>query len=878
MKNVKSLTGSNACKKKIGSAIGRLNAGISPAKKLKGEARNAIIDVVSEGGFSTVSLKKSINKLIDEAYSEAEGLHPIQVTLEREKELAKKLAIRGAESIPGSSNPNPYERGGKVTVDIFGEKMTTRVDLFQVTPTKVTAVLIETGKPVIKERGRTAETSVKRSPIIYALLEAAKNKGIAAGMKDFHADAHILYLRSTQDKGAELNPSDFLNRENYPGWGLDVRGGQFSPADVEAYEESYEEARAGREYKKSDCEFCELKNHCNFAPLPPVSPFEKNDSPISAMSFTPAQKEAITFGNGVARVIAGAGSGKTTVTCVRVAELVSGGTDPSSILFIAFTNASVKATKEKLAKVFEAYGFDTEEAEKVNVFTFNSFGGKILEEHYKKSVNGFTAPPQVIDEVQKVDILISALNLMSNPSLDGFDTSNPFLNFGKNKGLIPKLLEILENFWEYDFTSYSEEEKNAIANIYSIYRNAMAKANLVTYDDQIALAGSVLADNPELVDGYGLEHIIVDEFQDTSDLDLSLLTELINSSCFKSLMVVGDDMQSVYGFRGAKPEIFMELPSKIGMNVRDIYLTDNFRSTDTICHKADRIGEQITKKLPKKLVAHKKGNTDDILYFTPRMDYKGVLYPNETGLSAAIIADRLARGTKPSDIAFIARKRSEVLAVQKELSAFNIPTKTDLSVNAVDNSRVKAAIGLAKYLLSLITEGTDGSEIGVYDYLDAIYGGELDPTHKNIDLVKRNIATLKDMFNKAEEEEKRGIFLNLCNNLDNTDVVYGKFLESLENYRKARIGTLLGYVVKLQTYNVKLEVRADSSMEAVTLLTAHSSKGLEFGTVVVSLSESFEKQEGESEDDRWRLIYVACTRAKEKLILASKHSEFYRTL
>ena len=705
------------------------------------------------------------------------------------------------------------------------------------------------------------------------------------GLSDFNAEALVVYLRSNDDKKGVFIPSlredKELIRVHIP-----VTNGLFSESSIKPYVEAMEEAKEGRENKAADCEFCELKNHCKFTPSPIPAKAELEETPISAMRYTPAQKEAIGFYEGCSRVIAGAGSGKTTTTCVRVAELVAAGTKPEAILFIAFTNAAVKATREKLSKVFEAYGFEPEEADKVKVFTFNSFGQKILEEHYSLcNKQTFTAPPKVADDVQKVDILISTLNIWGF-DFEALDVSNPFMNYGSTKGFIHYLLDYVEELDDEEFTyMLPNGDKDKLKKIANSFYEAMSRANHITYKEQISYSSDILLYNPELIDEYGIEHIIVDEFQDTSKDDMQLLTHIINSLNFKSLMVVGDDMQAIYGFRGATPDNFLKLPGFIGMPVTDIYFTDNFRSTEEICLYADKVGNQIKTKLPKKLVSHKRGG--EAIRFMDEDKMKEI-----TGSSEQAIVDEIEalinKGKKPSDIAFIGRTKREVLNMQKVLTERNIPTQTDLSINCLESSKVKAVIGLAGYLISLLTEGVDSSEVAVYDFIDAIEGGTFEPTFENIEKVKREAATLNDMFEKAEDKEKVEIFFNLCNALNDGDVVYGKFLESLENYRKATIGTLLGFCCKLNTYNISLEVRVEATQEAVTLLTAHSSKGLEYDTVIVSLT-NFDNDKytvtplqpfGSDAlmDDIYRLIYVAVTRAKEKLIICSKGVSKYKYL
>lgn len=853
MKNITELVGRGACAVMKDSEIGRLQNSISPTKKIKGEAlRGAVVEaLLAEAKNSSVAIVPMIEDVVNNAYEGNEALFPLQCGMEKEKENVKLLALRGAKALKDTYLK--FEKGGREEVMILDESYVTRVDLYGIdeSKNKITAIRVETGKPVIKNSGRTPDTSVKKNPVVYSLLRAALKKGISRGMAEVTAEAMVLYLRSADDKRGVIVPS--LGKKEIATAQLSAVAGTFNIDSEKPYLETVEEMLKGKACKGTDCDFCPQKKHCNYVPSPVTSKQEVEDTPISSMQFTKAQKEAISFYQGCARVIAGAGSGKTTTTCVRVAELVQAGEDPSSILFIAFTNASVKATKDKLRKVFDAYGFDKEDADAVKVYTFNSFGAKLLEDNYRHldSVS-FTDKPKVLDEVAKYDILLSTMNLLGIEFKE-LDSTNPFLRLGETKGLLPTLSEIFDDFSEYDRLRFCEEDAESIETLYDAYRKALERANLVTFRDQIELSRQLLETNPGLIENYGIAHIIVDEFQDTSEDDMSLLSEIANSKHFVSLMVVGDDMQCIYSFRGSKVENFLELGKKLGMPVTDIYFTDNFRSTDKICNYADKVGNKISFKLPKKLVAHKTASEGIECLMGKEFDAEAI---------ATKIAECIKNGKSFKDIAFIGRNRREVMEVQKCLTMANIPSQTDLSINCLENSRVQAVIGLAGYLLSLI-EGDEPDEVAVYDFMDAIYEGVLSPTLENINKVKGNIETLKNLFENSNDEERGLLFKNIINNLRNGDEVYDVFLNSLDTSKS--IGQLLKHIVKLEKYNITLEARVMTSQDAVTLLTAHSSKGLEFDTVIVSLS-NFGKR-GEDWDDVLRLSYVAVTRAKEKLII-----------
>lgn len=864
-KNVKSLIGVSACRNIMNAE------GIQDCKKMIPEiailrsraTRNAIREMVE----SRKTEEATARDLIEETYQIASGhtLFSMPATYEAEKESCTALAIRAAKAI--LSMDGRIEEGDTVIVDIFNEEMEVCVDFYLIEKNKITALAIENGKPVIKKTGRTNTTALNRNLFVYALLKAAEKRGQELGLTQI--SAKILYLKSEKDKSGKRCSS--LTKSDIPELTVPI-----TKMVTSGYDASYKEAKAGHNCSKSECGKCILINHCSYEKTPKGIPAEVKKSGIASMVFTPAQKKVISHHKGVARVIAGAGAGKTTVTVVNVAEMIGSGENPEGICFISYTNASVEATKEKLQEILKDYGFE-EDAEKVKVTTFNGLGQEILEKY--KTELGFTHSPQVADKVAVFDLITNLLNT-TGIVVEDENNQHPYLNISRSaRGVVPALADFFSTLKTAGVSEKDDAQKiltevygemtstkhDQIWVLYGLFKEAMIKANLIDYTDQETFVFDLLEKHPTLFEDYGFEHIIVDEFQDSSKTQMTMVAEMTNTTTFKSLMVVGDDLQSIFGFRGAKVENIINLPQILGLSVKDIYLTDNYRSSDEIVTLSNLIAKNVGNKLPKYLVSKMGGsNPVRICSFEKNKD--------ELEWIAEHIAQMVQDGTPKDSIAYIARTKAEVTKMQSLLTEKGIPAVPDTPVKVLDNSRVKAVVGLAAYFKEQI------STISIYNFMDALYEGTFEPTAENQSVINRNVKVMTDLWLTANDKEKRTLFFNLVDNLNRSnDSVYNAFVEILEKYRNSHISKTLSYIVKLDTYDAGLEARIKGNFDAVNIVTTHSAKGMEWENVFFSISK-FDKPMSsysqEEMDEEWRLIFVGATRAKTNLVISSVQAFF----
>lgn len=296
----------------------------------------------------------------------------------------------------------------------------------------------------------------------------------------------------------------------------------------------------------NNCRVCPYINVCNYTKPKDIKLdlIKKITKASDDFSLTDSQRKAVIFEKGIARINAGAGSGKTTTIALRVANLILSGYKPEDILLITFTNKGAAEMKEKTAYWLKKEGVEINK-DRLNITTFNSWGNEIIMENYKEL--GFTAPPVLIEKVQKYDMIFELLK--KYPKLKGFDYKNPVMDYRYSRGVVTKLSNIFDYIKAYHATEdmltgkVVETEIAKIFAMYDEYNKMLKEKNMIEYQDQLNLILDLTENNSPIMNKYNYKHIIIDEFQDTDSVQLDLIIFLTNQSNFESLMVVGDDCQ-----------------------------------------------------------------------------------------------------------------------------------------------------------------------------------------------------------------------------------------------------------------------------------------------------------------------------------------------
>ena len=283
------------------------------------------------------------------------------------------------------------------------------------------------------------------------------------------------------------------------------------------------------------------------------------------------QKEAVEFMDGPCLVLAGAGSGKTKVLTERIVNLINNGVSPYNILAITFTN---KAAREMRSRVENS---TREEADKIFIGTFHSFGLKVLREN--ASVLGYSNNVTILDR-DDVNTLIKRFMKELNLDSDMYPVKSILnkISFAKNEGLSP---EEYEKFAKAPLDS-------AACKIYKMYLSALKRSNSVDFDDLLIMPLEIFKKDKSVLEKYQehYKYILVDEYQDTNMVQYDLCKIL--SSKYRNLFVVGDMDQSIYSFRFANYMNVLNF-EKDNKDAKTIVLDENYRSTNNILNAANSV-------------------------------------------------------------------------------------------------------------------------------------------------------------------------------------------------------------------------------------------------------------------------------------------------
>lgn len=709
------------------------------------------------------------------------------------------------------------------------------------------AILFKDSSPEYSPRGRTPTTRPNGSPELLMIQRCgeAEVKRLKLAQKPVYGS--IYYLKSRQDTALLMAPV-FEDRT-----ADNICSHCFIPGEMVEVEKNYQEISpdVSKTCEKKDCADCLYQDLCHLE-FEKRHLMEQEEVPLKTVdeiTLTDAQQAFISFTSGECRVNAVSGSGKTTIVTLRTLGLLESGVDPESILMVTFSEKA-KAEMAIRLKSFAQGSFLKDlnlEVEKVNVETFNSWGQHMLDQHF--SLLGFTQPPTLVDEVVKRDIIIGLLAQHRKLPLD---YRNPFMSTYAASGAVVKRSHWIDAMkaahveTDVDVMKAIGREAVPIAKelltIYQEYNAKLLSINSIDYEDQLRLLLK-LADFG-IFETLPYKHIVVDEFQDSNPNQIDIIVELKRrNKGVESLVVVGDELQAIYGFRNATPDNLVQF-SKYFPNMVDLDMTANFRSQQPIIHLANKIIRE-TAKLGKVIEAHKQSSS-----VNPAV--KEITDAEmERDLFTRQIAKFIKNGIAPSSIAVIARTRAELIKQQMKLDAAGIPTILKVPEIIADAPYVKAVIGLA----SFIHDNADLLSLGVY----AKSLGQ-DPFDQ--ELLKKSGEAIMDAFKQCTSEiDKLDTFLGFLKDASE-DYVANAFIEKLKGYNFPCFKQYIDYCVKYKLYGVR-DTQSTSREETgcVTLITAHSSKGLEWDNVLLSL-KTFPIDE-----ETKRLFYVGVTRAKERLLV-----------
>ncbi len=604
----------------------------------------------------------------------------------------------------------------------------------------------------------------------------------------------------------------------------------------------------------------------------------------------PSQYEAVSTIDGAVLVIAGAGSGKTRAIEYRVLHMVESGIKPESILLLTFTR---KASHEMLTRTARHDG----RCRNVEGGTFHSFAFKTLKKYAK--VLGLSSLFSILDEADAEDAIhrcSAKVGLVSkDKKVPKKNTLRSIISTSINKGL--SIVDILEK--EYPHFIELAKEIDLLRKEYASYK---IEKNYMDYDDLLVYLQMLLKVDEmrkKLSEKY--RYVMVDEYQDTNILQGDIAYLLAKEH--GNIMAVGDDAQSIYGFRGSSHKNIMEFPKKFH-SCKIIKLEENYRSTQDILDVANSVLANMGNKYSKCLISTRRDEIEK-----PKLSFFKNVYDEASWIVGKIIEGR-SNGVDFHQQAVLFRSAYVSIPLQAELSKHGIPYEVFGGLKFYETAHVKDLLAHMKVVLNVKDEiawhrmltliegiGPKTADKIIEDMVNRVSIGDIIEKTMGVGdkfgKASRNLCKLKSFLKSADGSRlSPGSLYDIA--LDYyLPLMKEKFddwhirINDLETLRQIaarydELGDLLAdFAIEPPDRSVlKVEPAAKHEEKPLTLSTIHSSKGLEWDSVyLISLIDgvlpsSFALDNEEEIEEESRLFYVAVTRAKNKLYMSMSHEGF----
>ena len=600
-----------------------------------------------------------------------------------------------------------------------------------------------------------------------------------------------------------------------------------------------------------------------------------------------AQQEAAAHIDGAMLILAGAGSGKTKTITTRLAYLIDEvGIPATNTLTLTFTNKAASVMRTRALNLLTHNA-----GQNPLLCTFHKFGLMFLRLYIERlgRKNDFV----VIDTDDAKKIL---KNLLNDDEKLSVSTILNHISAYKNE-----LASVEDAFKELDFIQGFEREKyQKIARYYKAYQEMLLRLNFVDFDDLLLLSYNILNadENFAKEQSEKYHYIMVDEYQDTNELQFQILQKLCTTH--ENIAVVGDDDQSIYAWRGAKIENILNFQKQFH-NVKLVKLEQNYRSTSLILDAANSLIEHNKKRLGKTLISTKETGQD--IELLQSYDEK-----DESQKVCVAIKGLLKEGIKPSEIAILYRVNALSRALEEALMKAQLPFKILSGMRFYERAEIKDIIA---YLRFLLNHNDDFSLKRIINKPKRAFGEtsfkKLQSKAKelNLPLFETLCALQGTKFFSAKIDKEMATFTNAIMQLSQIDDLrllldeFEKLIKLKDFYKDSTDGD--ERVRNIDEFYANVKERADKGEiasinellneislqseqdevegECVYLMSIHASKGLEFDAVfIVGLEDGFFpilSEDGDIEEER-RLAYVAITRAKKRLFLSTTNSRFYR--
>lgn len=556
-------------------------------------------------------------------------------------------------------------------------------------------------------------------------------------------------------------------------------------------------------------------------------------------SLNPAQREAVLYVTGPSIILAGAGSGKTRVLIHKVLYLIQEcQVSPSEILMVTFTNKAAQEMKERILSFFEG---SHSKGEQPLVTTFHALGARLLRRHAERvGLSPQFAIYDTSDQLEAIKQVMTELGISIKDIKPGSALGT--ISNAKNELLDPTM-----------YATFSKGSYQlAVAAIYTRYQRLLKENNAVDFDDLVLLIVKLLKDNPDIAERYQktFQYIMIDEYQDTNKPQYEL-TKLLAKQA-KHVCVVGDFSQSIYSWRGADFKNLKRFETDFA-GTKTFALSQNYRSTQKILDGASAVIKKNTSH-PVLTLWTENGQGEHLVVYEAR---------DEQNEAEFIVKTILEHGvSKLSDCAVLYRTNAQSRVIEEVMLHHGIPYTLIGGTRFYERKEVKDVLCYLRLLANpkdtvsrARAEKLGKNRFGLFESYAVDFSLE-NKTH-TIDLLDQILEKTKYLELYDEEDPEDRARLENIKELRSVAYSFPDIFEFLENVALVE----------------KEYSQAGELKNAVTLMTLHAAKGLEFPIVfMIGMEEGIfphsrslmDKQELEEER---RLCYVGITRAKDQLYL-----------
>ncbi|MBO8126261.1 MAG: DNA helicase PcrA [Firmicutes bacterium] len=605
-------------------------------------------------------------------------------------------------------------------------------------------------------------------------------------------------------------------------------------------------------------------------------------------NLNPQQKEAVTYGDGPLLVLAGAGSGKTRVLTHRIAYLIAErGVSPANILAVTFTNKAAGEMKERVEKLL---GYS---AERIWVSTFHSACVRILRADGAK--NGLDPHFVIYDSSDQIALVKEVLKEL-NINDKNFPPRSLLEAISKAKNELKTPEEYSSqagDFWEQQ-----------VERVYKRYQERLKENKALDFDDLIMETTLLFKEQPYVLDYYQerFRYLLVDEYQDTNKAQYELVKLL--AAKYRNLCVVGDDNQSIYGWRGADIENILAFERDYP-DAKVIKLEQNYRSTGTILDAANSLIQYNIARTDKKLWTD-RGRGEPIKVYWAADERDEARYVVEE------IAKLQREGYRNQDMAILYRTNAQSRPFEEAFLYAGIPYQVVGSLRFYDRKEIKDIIAYLRVIYNpadnislqrIINVPKRGIGAATYAKLEqlaaergqSVYDALLDIAKGKVDFPGRTQQKLVEFVTFMEQlraKQEETPLTSLVEELLELSGYRAELQQTKDEHAKGRLENISEFLSATQQYDRELPGEGvglfleqlallsdpdtyDEGDDSVTLMTLHSAKGLEFPVVFLAgLEEGIFPHarsiwEMEQLEEERRLCYVGVTRAQERLYLTS---------